>query len=278
MAVSKPLLPAGATVMTPLGPASVDDLRSGSEVLGVRDGEQAWGRIEKATDNPEPTAAIRLLSPGGEILVTHDSRIGTPKGLALAGSLRSGDRIELLEPPGLPQFRPPKWCPQEFKGITFALPTENGCAAELEPELVLALEGREADFSLEHWDRWMTIKINHLGDLPAWGWDDQAGLLSLLCAWKAEEKDPVEMRAILTPDSPIASLLIGALIGARQRFQLRWTPRFLPEEVRVTRDPAHWQAYLPITRALVESRPTVELTVAADRWLIYSGLSLVRST
>jgi hypothetical protein len=277
VAMSKLSLPAGAMVMTPLGPADITDVRSGSEVLGVRDGRQAWGTIEKATRSQGPASAIRLLTPGGEVLAASGSQVGTARGLAPADSLRGGDRIELLEPTGLPWFRSPQWQPQGLEGITFALPVKNGCAAVLEPQLLNALQGQEMDFSLEHRDRWMTVKVNRLGESSAWSWDSLADALSLLCAWRADEKGPVELRATLAEGDPVARLLIGALIGAHRRFHLRWTPSFFPVEIRITPGTAQWPAYLPIARVFVEPRLTTELTVAEDHWSAYSGLSLVRN-
>lgn len=269
-------LPTGATVLTRSGPNAAGSLRGGDAVLGTRNGKRAWANVVEVTQRARPASVARLLTPGGEVLVEAEARVGTPRGLRPVGELEAGGRLELLEPPSLPRFESPGRRLKMLEGITFTLPSDNGCADAVEPALSELLSKARAESVRRRAGRWLAVGIKRVGNVSSWSWDDHADLLSLLCAWEATDGTPTEMRAA-DSSSTLSHLLLDALTGARRRFVASWTPKFLPMELRTTLSPSPWQGYVPISLAARERQPITQLAVMADGWSIISGLAPIRS-
>jgi hypothetical protein len=212
-------------VLTSAGPYAAGHIRPGTEVWALsREGAFVAQRVE-SVEGPASSAAVELLTKGGDVLVPEGVRLAGARGPLPVADVRPGPRqLEILRPGQATRIFP---CPTPLEGLTDfrAVVPE---AAGVGPSLGPALDRAGVAHTIRNESGWTVITIHRPGSLPGWSWSDEAHLLRKLTAWVGDEQRTREN------DRAVRRRLLWALVAAGADYNARWIPGYRPVECRVS--------------------------------------------
>lgn len=274
------LVAATAFVLTARGPSPPDALVAGEDQIWVVTHTGALSLTElQSVSGPEPRQIWRLLTAVGEVALPDGAYVSTDGGRFLAGAevaelLRRGQEVDVdVVSPSDVEFSAGGAAggrEQLVRDVLAVLPRKrvqipagNGAAAAVEAATEAMLKTARLSYRRTHDERWLVYALDDLPDTTQArraDFEKQAEALLLATAWEPDG-DGVVSRVRLQ-DSLLLQRLFVALVGARQAFEVKWTPKYAPVEcrVRVLLEPP-WGAFAAVDAATLDTGEALELAL-----------------